>query len=264
MKLPRLTRILARRPAQNLNEGLTTRSWLGAPDINKALAQYDAYIEAFRQRGIDVNLLNPDTRHPDGHYVEDPAVIYDDLLFVTRPGAAARAGETQQFVAELPVNFPRHKIVMIEDPDAHIEGGDVLFTADRVLIGISERTNLAGAQALKAALLDYQSDAKVDFVPLSGVLHLKTGMTELVPGVLLADPAMKTDYTFDFAEVITLPAEQGYAANVVPMNDDFVLISKGFPIVAEHAAKYYSDVVELDMSEFEKMDGSLTCLSLRY
>jgi dimethylargininase len=264
VKLPHLSRILTRRPSTRLAEGLTTRDGLGDPDLVRAMQQYEGYLDAFRSRGVDVTVLDADDRFPDGHYVEDPAVIYGDMAFITHPGAKARADETQAIAAELAVHLPGHKLVVMSDPDARIEGGDVLFTTDRVLIGLSERTNRAGAEQLKAALLQVNANARVETVPLEGVLHLKTGMTELAPGVLLKDPHMKTDFDFSFAEVIELPPDEGYAANVVPFNEDFVLISEGFPTVADLAAKYYTDVVALPMTEFEKMDGSLTCLSLRF
>ena len=263
MKLPRITRILTRRPALSLAAGETTRTWLGEPDINLAFEQYDAYLQTFRDRNLDVITLAPDEKFPDGHYVEDPAVAFGDVIFITRPGAASRTEETQSMSHELAMQFADKTLVFAEGDDTMIDGGDVLFTANRVLIGLSKRTNLAGAEQLKAAILAWDASAKVDFVPQTGVLHLKTGMTELAPGVLLQDPHMKIEYTPPEAEIVVLSEAEGYAANVLPINDDFVLIPKGYPTVAALAQKHYADVIELNMSEFEKMDGSLTCLSLR-
>lgn len=265
MKLPPITHIVARRPADTLADGYTNRTYLGTPDLQKTYAQYDAYIAALRSQGLDVTVLGPAPNFPDAHYVEDPAVIFDNVAFITQPGAPNRRDETQEMASQLAVMLAEHELVFAEG-DAKIDGGDVLFTADRVLIGLSKRTNLAGAQQLKVAITNWRADAKVDFVPLDGVLHLKTGMTELVPGILLQDPHMTTDYKPDFAEVIVLPEAEGYAANVLPIvtpDKQFVIISKGFPTVLELAQQHYDTVIELDMSEFEKMDGSLTCLSLR-
>ncbi len=265
MQLPPTTHILARRPATTLAHGLTNRTYLGQPDLDKCLVQYDAYISALEGQGLDVTVLAPTPQFPDAHYVEDPAVIFDNVAFITQPGAPTRRDETQHLATQLTVMLAEHELVFAQD-DAMIDGGDVLFTTDRVLIGLSKRTNLAGAEQLKAAILDWDSTAKVDFVPLAGVLHLKTGMTELAPGVLLHDPHMKMDYDIDFAELITLMPEEGYAANVLPIktpDGSFVLIAKGYPTVAELASRHYDNVIELEMTEFEKMDGSLTCLSLR-
>ena len=147
--------------------------------------------------------------------------------------------------------------------EAYIDAGDVLFCSDRVLVGQSSRTNLGGFQALQRTLQTIKPNLQVDCVPFSGVLHLKTGLTELAPGILLRDPKFKTNYSFGWCQCITLPEEEGYSAHVMPINDQIV-IPKGFPTVQEIAKKYYSKVIELNMSEFQKMDGGLSCLSLRY
>jgi dimethylargininase len=147
--------------------------------------------------------------------------------------------------------------------DARLDGGDVLFCADRVLIGLGKRTNKEGAEQLRKVLQDYDSQLKVDFVAFDGMLHLKSGLTELTPGVLLRSPELKTDFNFDFAEICLVPAIESYATNVLPINDA-ILVIDGYPTVGELASQYYRRVYTLAMSEFQKMDGSLTCLSLRY
>lgn len=266
MLLPPTTTIIARRPAETVANGLTTRTYLGQPDLQKTYAQYDAYIAALEGQGLKVTVLPPTPQFPDAHYVEDPAVIFDNIIFITRPGAATRRAEAQLLAENLRELLPNHEMIFATE-DAMIDGGDVLFTQERVLIGLSERTNRIGAEQLKAAIVAWRADVRVDFVPLKGVLHLKTGMTELAPNLLLHDPHMQIiDYAIDFAEVVTLPSEEGYAANVLPIttpHNRFVLIAKGHPTVAELAHQHYDHVIELEMSEFEKMDGSLTCLSLR-
>jgi len=251
------TQALCRRPAKTVAEGLTTQD-MGKPDLARTMAQYDNYVEALRACGVSVMTLPADAAYPDGHYVEDTAVLYGDLVVITQPGHASRRHEPRAIANALP-----QENCVVMNGDAYLDGGDVLFCADRVLIGLSSRTNRAGAEQLRNALCDYDSSLKVEFVPVSGVLHLKTGMSELTPGVLLHSLDMQTAHDFSFAEVVTLSPEEGYAANVLPVNGA-VFIPKGFPTVQKLAEKYYSHVVELDMSEFEKMDGSLTCLSLRY
>lgn len=258
MTLPPFTRILARRPADNFADGLTTVD-LGQPNIALAMQQYDYYLDALRDCGLDVTVLPPDDRFPDGHFVEDPIVIFRDMAFLCRSGAGSRRGEPQSLAQHL----SHLRQIAIQGDDAFIDGGDVLFCADRVLIGISERTNIAGASQLRDALLTVQADLYVEFVPFSGVLHLKSGLTELAPNVLLHDPKMKLESPITFAEVIDLPADEGYAADVMPVNDS-IFIPKGYPTVRTLAERYYDPVVALDMSEFQKMDGGLTCLSLRY
>lgn len=257
--LPDISRILARRPAPNFADGLTTAHHLGKPDYALALQQYETYIEKLRELGFDVTVLEADPNYPDGHFVEDPVIIYGDMAFLCRSGATARRKEPQSLVPHL------HglRVIPLEADNAFIDGGDVLFCADRVLVGISERTTVAGAKALHQALQTVKPDIRLDCVEFSGVLHLKSGLTEIAPKVLLHDPALKIDYTLDWAEVIELPPDEGYGADVMPINDA-IFISVGFPTVRKAAEKYYQTIIELDMSEFQKMDGALTCLSLRY
>ena len=186
-------------------------------------------------------------------------IIYKDMAFLCRSGAEARRNEGESLIPHLPaLNIHR-----IDNPDAIIDGGDVLFCADRVLVGLSYRTNILGAKALEDALQSVDPDILVQFVPFEGVLHLKSGVTELAPNVLVRDPMMKTDFDFSFAETITLPPKEGYAADVMPVNDT-IFVAEGYPTVQQAAEQYYDKVIALDMSEFQKMDGGLTCLSLRY
>ncbi|MEL6408359.1 MAG: arginine deiminase family protein [Chloroflexota bacterium] len=258
--LPKITRTLSRRPAKNFADGITTAD-MGAPNYNIAMEQYEVYLKALRDRDLDVTLLEADARFPDGHFVEDPLILYKDLAFVCYSGAEARQGEADSLLPHL----PQHRVMRLHDmnPDGRMDGGDVLICADRVLVGVSERTNLAGVNALREALQTVDSSIRVDAVAFSGVLHLKSGLTELAPNVLVHDPALKTDYDLSWATCVTLPAEEGYAADVMPINDT-IFIPAGYPTVYELATQYYDDIVALDMREFQKMDGGLTCLSLRY
>jgi dimethylargininase len=251
------THALARYPTTNLGDGLTTQE-LGAPDFNLAMQQYSAYLDALRDCGLDVTVLRGDPTYPDGCFVEDTAVIYRDLAVITQPGADTRLGETTIITK----SFGTRQCVHMTG-EGRLDGGDVLFCSDRILIGISERTNQQGAEQLRNALVSYDSTLKVDFVPFTGVLHLKTGVTEIAPGVLPRTSMISTDYSFDFAETYYLPPSEAHGANVLPINGS-ILIMAGYPTVAKLAEKYYTNVFELPMSEFEKMDGSLTCLSLRY
>jgi dimethylargininase len=252
------THALTRTPSASMAAGLTTQS-LGAPEVDLAMQQYEDYVAALRTCGLNVTTVPADEDFPDGHFVEDTAVIYRDLAVITCPGAESRRGETRAIEQSL----QHHKRCGHIDGDGRLDGGDVLVCADRVLIGLSERTNAAGAEQLKAFLQEVDPGLQVDFVAFTGVLHLKSGLTQLAPGMLLRARELYTDYVFDFAEVCLLPAAESYAADVLPVNDA-VLIPAGYPTVKRLAARHYTRIFELEMSEFQKMDGGLTCLSLLY
>ena len=256
--LPPITRALMRRPAANFADGLTSSAHLGAPDLGLALRQYEAYAQALRDCGLEVAVIPADERFPDGHFVEDPFVIFRDLAFHCRSGARVRRGEGESLKPHL-----SQLRIVAPPPDARIDGGDVLICADRVLVGISARTNRAGFDALRAALRSVKADIRVDPVPFRGVLHLKSGLTELAPNILIRDPALQTTYDFAWAEMVELPPEEGYAADVMPVNET-LFIAANCPRAYEAAATVCARVVCLDLSEFVKMDGGLTCLSLRY
>ena len=256
--LPPFTRALMRRPSTNFADGETTASHLGRPDFDKAMLQYESYVRALRGCGLEVTLLPADARYPDGHFVEDPFVIFRDLAFHCPSGAPSRRGEAES----LKPHLAGLKIVD-PPPEARMDGGDVLFCADRVLVGLSARTNAAGCAALRRALESVQADILLEPLPFSGVLHLKSGLTELAPGILIKDPALKTDYDFSWAEVISLPPHEGYAADVMPVNDT-LFIAAHCPAAYDAASKVHDRVIALDLGEFVKMDGGLTCLSLRF
>ncbi len=253
----RFTHALVRMPLANIGAGLTTQD-LGTPDFDVAMRQYNAYIDALKACGLQITCIPSDPTYPDGHFVEDAAIIYGDLVVITQPGAPERFGEPKAIAEAL-----KYKNPVYMTGDARLDGGDVLFCADRVLIGLGKRTNRAGAEQLRAPLQDYDNGLKVDFVPFDVMLHLKSGLTELAPGVLLLSPELQIDYAIDFAETVLVPPAESYATNVLPIND-CILIINGYPTVHERAARHYSQIHALDMTEFQKMDGSLTCLSLRY
>ena len=256
--LPPFTRALTRYPAANFADGITESTHLGAPDYERALRQYEAYLDALRDCGLMVRSLPADQRFPDGHFVEDPFVIFRDMAFRCRSAAASRFDEAESLEQAL------EDLRLIWAPEsAVIDGGDVLICQDRVLVGLSSRTNQAGVNALRLALRTVDPDIRVESLTFSGVLHLKSGLTEIAPGILFHDPALKTTHDLSWARVISLPPDEGYAADAMPVNDT-LFIAAGFPTALREASQFHDRVVPLDMSEFRKMDGGLTCLSLRY
>lgn len=252
-----VTHAVLREPPRSMGWGLTTQT-LGAPDVDLALEQFQSYVDALRRLKVTVTVLDADDENPDSHFVEDVAVIHKGVAVMTNPGAEARRREVPAMREALAALMP---VVDVGGGTAHVEGGDVLFVDDNVFIGLSRRTNVAGATRLRHRLLEIDPGLSVRYVPISGVLHLKTGLTAANRHTLLRDPACRFTGTLPFARTVTLPAEEGHAANVMPVNDGMIITSGSDTLdtVAHACAR---EVVGLDMSEFRKMDGSLTCLSL--
>lgn len=259
-----ITHAIARRPAANADEGLTTAD-LGEPDLALMLRQHDEYVAALHSLGVDVAVLPADDRFPDGHFVEDPAVVFGRTAVLCNPSDPLRHPEPAAFEPALrSAGFEVERIAYVEG--ATVEGGDVLYCSDRVLIGVGGRTSRSGAEALRAAIARHHPDVPVQPVPFTGVLHLKTGLTQPTAGVLLRhhDLRLADEGALDFAEVFTLPPPESYHSNVLPVADGIV-IAEGSPTIASLVGRWFpaSAIRTVAMSEFRKMDGSLTCLSIR-
>lgn len=254
------TRAILRLPGQNFAAGITT-SALGAPDFRTALAQHDAYAAALEQLGVATEVLAADAAYPDGVFVEDAAIVTPEWAIVTRPGAAARAGETTAIAARLAARFDA--LERIEAPGT-VDGGDICETDDVVLIGVSHRTNEEGARQLAALLKRHGRDSElIDIRGIASLLHLKTGIGYLGEGRMAAAPDVPALSAFERFELVRLEADEAHAANCVRINDQ-VLIPAGAPRFAERLAALGYQPLALEMSEYRKMDGGLSCLSLRF
>lgn len=248
---------IIRTPAPELIHGITTAQ-LGLPDYQKALEQHRAYAEALRQCDLEVTELPPLPGYPDAVFIEDVALCTPAGAVITRPGASSRRGETDGIEQVLASYFGH--IEKIEAPGT-LEAGDVMMAGDHYYIGLSERTNTAGARQLIAMLEKWHLSGSI--VPLQEVLHLKTGLSYLennnllVCGEFVDDPAFAT-----FNRIVVDPAE-AYAANAVWINGK-VLVPAGFPGTQTLIGKAGYETIVLEMSEFQKLDGGLSCLSLRF
>ncbi|HKB71399.1 MAG TPA: arginine deiminase-related protein [Thermoanaerobaculia bacterium] len=254
------TRALLRTPPPNFADGLTTAD-LGAPDLETALAQHREYARALERCGLALTVLPPDPRHPDSCFVEDTAVLFGATAVVTRPGAASRAGEVDEMRERLAELFA--SVRAIEAPGT-LDGGDVCEAGSRFFVGVSERTNEAGARQLANFLeAEGRSADLVDIREVPGILHLKSGVTSIGDGRLVAIDALAENAAFsDFDLVRVAPGEE-YAANCVRVNDH-LLVAAGFPRLEASLAGLGYPVTAVEMSEFRKMDGGLSCLSLRF
>ncbi len=254
------TRALLRLPGQNFAAGITTSS-AGAPTLAETLQQHAAYSAALGRLGLALETLHADEAFPDGTFVEDTAILTPKGAILTRPGAAARAGETTAIEAALRRHYP--ELAHITAPGT-VDGGDICESDMGFLIGVSARTNEAGAQQLAGLLGDLGYEATpVDIRSCPALLHLKTGISYLGEGRLAVAPGLPAYPAFERFEQVVLAPEEAYAANCIRVNDR-VIIAAGYPRFADELVRLGYAPLELGMSEFQKMDGGLSCLSLRF
>jgi dimethylargininase len=246
------TKAIVRRPGKNFANGITTSN-LGKPDFVRALEQHAAYCEALVKCGVELTVLDADERYPDGCFVEDTAVINSRVKVISRPGAAARRGEEEAIARVLAGYGPTESITA----PGTMEGGDVLRAENHYYIGISERTNSEGADQLSAILAKHGFTSSV--IRVEAGLHLKSDIAYLGNGNFISTPVFS--HVAHPANTIILDPEEYYSANCLRVND-YLLIAKGFPKSREKILELGYNIIELDMSEFRKMDGGLTCLSL--
>ena len=245
------TKAIVRRPGRNFAQGITTSN-LGKPDFEKALEQHSAYCDTLKGCGLELIVLVADERYPDGCFVEDTAIVTGEVAVITIPGAASRMGEEAE-ISETLSEF--RKIETIRFPGT-LDGGDVLRVENHFFIGISGRTNREGARQLSAILLKYGYTASETGVGLG--LHLKSGIAYLGKANFISAEGFSI---IGSTGIIITDQEESYSANCLQVND-FLLIPKGFPKSRKKIVELGYNIIELDMSEFRKMDGGLTCLSL--
>jgi len=247
---------IVRRPGPNFAEGITSAS-LGAPDLAKTLRQFAAYTDALRQCALAVIELPADAHHPDGVFVEDTAVVTERCAVIARPGHPARQGEE---LALEPILARYRPLERITAPGT-LEGGDVLRLEDHFFIGLSRRTNAEGARQLARALEKYGYSASP--VPVRGCLHLKSGVAYLGHHRLVIAETLEAQPEFARFNKIVISAREAYAANCLLVNK-YLLVAQGFAGARAKLELAHPRLLELEMSEFAKMDGGLTCLSLRF
>lgn len=251
--------VIARSPSPTMVDGLTTNPQLGKVDFDLAAQQYNAYIDAIKSLGIEVTLLEPSEEFPDSCFVEDPAVVTPEVAVITNPGASTRKHEIE--LIEQPLrDFFGDRIERITNPGT-LEGGDVMLVDKTFYVGKSARTNDEGFRQFKEIMAKYGYDAVQ--VPLSGFIHLKTGCSFIAGNDLLVSSEFYENPAFANFNKLFVPDEEDYAANSMMMNGT-VFLPSGFPTVAKMVEDAGYTVKLLDMSEFRKIDGSLTCLSLRF
>src|SRR5258708_16902084 len=257
----RFTKAIVRLPGENFSQGLTLSGPRSSPDVRKALEQHAAYCRALAGCGLEVTAMAADAGYPDGTFVEDTFVIAERVAIATRPGARTRTGEVASVAAAL--RRFRPQLEQIEAPGT-VDGGDICQVDNHFLIGLSARTNAPGAAQLTAILASYQYTAStIDIRDHPSLLHLKSGISYLGERRFLLAPGFPPFRELSDYDKIDVAAGEAYAANSVRVNDD-VLVAAGFPSLVGTLEKLKYGVRPLDMSEFAKMDGGLSCLALRF
>ncbi len=249
------TRALVRRPGPRLAEGLVTHPIRTPVDVHLAGRQWHGYVDALRAEGWEIIEVPPADDCPDAVFVEDTVVVYGDLAVITRPGADERKPEvtgTKTTLASL-----GYRITQIEPPGT-LDGGDVLKGTGELWVGLSGRTNASGVQQL-AELLG-PLGARVVGVPVSRTLHLKSSITALPDGTIVGfDPLV--DGPARWPTYLSVPEEAG--AHVVVLDASSVLMSTRAPATRALFESRGLRVVAVDIAEYEKLDGGVTCLSVR-
>jgi dimethylargininase len=250
------TEAIVRTVPETIEAGITSAD-LGKPDYAKAREQHVRYVGALERCGLEVTALDADERYPDSVFIEDTAVATDRCAILANPGAASRRGEVH--VVEEVLSGLYENVERIVGPGT-LDGGDVLQVGDHFYIGLTRRTNGEGAGQLAEILRRYGFGAS--YVGVRRFLHLKTGVAYLGGKDLLVAGELAARDEFDGFDKLVVPREEEYCANCVRVNGH-VLTPAGCEKTREEIAGRGYEVIELEISEFRKLDGGLSCLSLR-
>lgn len=246
-----------RTPGSSMVSGLTSHH-TGPPDYTTALVQHKEYITALEKCGLQVHILEHDESYPDSTFVEDVAVLTPHGAIITRPAAPSRRGEIDSIRDVLPLYF--QQIDEITAPGS-LDGGDILQVGNQFYIGQSDRTNREGAKQFITIIERFGMTGRV--VPVTDVLHLKTGVTAISEQLFVATGELGKRPEFSSYTIINVPDHSAPAANCIRINDH-ILMPAGFPEIRKKISTHCERIIELDISEYAKIDGGLTCLSLRF
>ncbi len=252
------THALCREPGQSVVNGI--RDGGGPdPDYTGVLAEHRAYVAALRGLGLDVTVLPPEAAYPDSIFVEDPSLVFGEGAILLNMAAPARAGEVALLATTLEARFDR--VLRMAGP-GHADGGDVLVLPDKVVIGLSARTDRAGAEELAGLLEALGKRALIGETP-AGVLHFKTGCSLIDDETVLAVPAMRDSPAFKGLRIVTVSEGEAGAANVLRIRDR-LLISDHYPKTCALIEARGIETLPLATKQIARIDAGLSCMSLRW
>lgn len=251
--------IITRTPCKALVDGISGNPHLGKPDYDKAIIQHQKYIATINSLGLPVLVLPELADYPDSCFVEDVALVTKHCAILTNPGAETRNGEVKHIVDAIELYYSKDKIFSIPFPGT-LDGGDVMIVEDMMYAGISERTNIEGIKQLASIMKQFGVIVKE--IELTEVLHLKTGVVYLENNTMLCAGEFMQNPEFAKYKKIPIPEDEAYAANCIWINDT-VIVPEGYPKVLKAVTEAGYKTVVCDTSEYKKVDGGLSCLSLR-
>ena len=251
------TRAITRAPCANIISGLRAID-IGTPDLDLMRAHHADYVATLIQTGATVIELPPLEEFPDSVFVEDTALCLPEGAILMRPGAPSRLGEVTHMAPHLRSQYD----AVLEITDGFIEGGDILTTAKEILVGLSARTNMAGVENLKSLVADWGYTVRIVNTP-EGVLHFKTDCSLLDANTILSTTRLAATGCFDGYRVLHTSDGEDACANSIRYNQ-YVIMPAGFPKTTETLRNEGFDVREIGNSECAKLDGGMSCLSLRF
>ena len=247
-------RALTRPPGRSYTECLSCHPLRNTVNLSLAKKQHAAYCLALRELGLEVITLEPDDSHPDACFVEDTAVVHGQRALVCRMGAESRRGEEGAVEDVLRDYFSVRRAAT----PATVEGGDVVHLENKLISGISQRTNKEGVTQM-ATWLEVDVDRVID----PEIMHLKSYVTYLGRNTAIASQRLSKHQALAGLSVIEVPDEEAYAADTLAVGDA-VIMPAGMPKSEALVRKAGFEVVPFDVSEFEKCDGAVTCLSILF
>ncbi|WP_170410315.1 dimethylarginine dimethylaminohydrolase family protein [Ruegeria atlantica] len=252
------SRAITRRPAPTIAGGLRAED-IGNPDFDGMVAAHKAYVAALKSTGAEVIELDPLDAFPDAQFVEDTALCLPQGAVLMRPGAPSRMGEVAEMAPTLQTRY--ETVLEIKGP-GHIEGGDILVTGREILVGRSDRTDAKGVAELAKITSDWGHKLREVFTP-EGVLHFKTDCSLMDAETILSTRRLDASGCFEGYRVLYVADGEEAAANAIRFNN-LVLMAAGFPRTAEMLDQEGYSVVEIDNTDCAKLDGGMSCLSLRF
>lgn len=252
------SRAITRRPAASITRGLRAED-IGTPDLDQMLKDHAHYVATLKQTGAEVIELPPLAEFPDAVFVEDTALCLPQGAVLMRPGAPSRMGEVAEMAPALRAVYDDVREI---DGPGHIEGGDILVTGREILVGRSDRTDAEGVASLAGIVAEWGHRLREVFTP-PGVLHFKTDCSLLDGETILSTRRLDASGCFEGYRVLHVADGEEAAANSIRFNQ-LVLCPAGFPRTAETLSNAGYEIVEINNSECAKLDGGMSCLSLRF